>query len=403
MARRSILSQTSAPVVIALEANGMGRGVRPRRLVRPYLRGIGRLAGLLDGLESRRVLVVLDEPAAEACGVEPALLAALEGRLFLMFTRFSPYPTLPEVTEAVGVLKDSKADTIIAVGGGTAIDVAKLAALAAAQENCRAESLISPVRPATTPIIAVPTTSGTGADTTHFSALYLPEGKVSVAHPSMRPAAAIVDPQLTASMPPYLTACTGLDALCQAIESLWAVGSTDQSACYARRALRLSLEHLPVAVAQGTPQSRRGMAIAAHLAGRAIDISKTTACHAMSYELTGRHGIPHGHAVAMLLPALLRYNSEVGRTDCHDSRGPEHTRQAIAGICRALGAETAEQAAANFTKLLGELGCAACLQDAGVTGVDVGALVEAVNAERSSNNPRRLNAEACRGIFTSIS
>jgi alcohol dehydrogenase class IV len=402
MARRTLVSQASTPVVMDASAERRGRAVQPALTVRHYLNRIEQLAPLLNGLEARRVLVVLDEPAAKACGVEPMLLAALEGRLFLMFTRFSPYPTLPEVTEAVGVLKDSKADTIIAVGGGTAIDVAKLAALAAAQDTCKAESLTSPVHPATTTIIAVPTTSGTGADTTHFSALYLPDGKVSVAHPSMRPHVAIVDPQLTASMPPYLTACTGLDALCQAIESLWAVGSNDQSTRYAQRALRLSLEHLPVAVHKGTPQSRRGMAIAAHLAGRAIDISKTTACHAMSYELTGQHGVPHGHAVAMLLPALLRYNSQVTRADSCDPRGPGHTRQVIEGLCTALGAQTPEAAADRFTRLLGELGCATCLREANVAGVDVEALVGAVNAERSSNNPRRLNADVCREIFTSI-
>lgn len=334
----------------------------------------------------------------------PALQEALAGRPHQFVTDFSPYPSLSEVLATAKACGELQADGLLAIGGGSAIDLSKLAAVTAPLGASAAVYLRKSSAPPGTalPVIAAPTTAGTGAEVTHFAALYLDTGKVSVADPRMRPRVGIVDPVLTASMPADLTAATGLDALCQAVESTWSVGSTDVSMRYAERALRLCLQWLPKAVHHSTAKSRRAMAVAAHLAGRAINISKTTACHAMSYELTGRFGLLHGHAVAVTLAAMLRYNAGVTSDDTVDPRGAVHTMRAIRIIVRAFGAGTVNAAADAITSLVRGLNLPTRLSDVGVKPQDIHGLVSAVNTERLSNNPRLMSPEVVRGIFESI-
>src|SRR5262249_51347864 len=136
------------------------------------------------------------------------------------------------------------------------------------------------------PLVAIPTTAGSGSEATPFAVLYVGHVKHSIAGPAMLPDVAIVDPSLTDSMSPALTAVTGMDAFSQAVESYWCIHSTERSKAYARRAIALVLEHLEVAVTAPREENRRAMSKAAHLAGRAIAITKTTGAHALSYPLT---------------------------------------------------------------------------------------------------------------------
>src|SRR5207248_4789041 len=126
--------------------------------------------------------------------------------------------------------------------------------------------------------------------------------KYSVCHEFLLPDIAIVDPILTHKMSPRLTAITGMDALSQAIESYWSIHSTEESKGYAREAIRIIVDQLPKAVNEPTNDSRLAMARASHLAGKAINVTRTTAPHALSYALTSRFGVPHGQAVSLTLP-----------------------------------------------------------------------------------------------------
>src|SRR5690606_25840825 len=136
------------------------------------------------------------------------------------------------------------------------------------------------------PLLAVPTTAGTGSEATHFAVVYIDGVKHSLAHPLLRPDLVILDPLLTYAMPPGLTAATGLDALSQGIEALWAVGATTKSVGYAARAVELAAGALETAVIAPDRTARRAMMEAAHASGLAIDISKTTAPHALSYAIS---------------------------------------------------------------------------------------------------------------------
>ena len=355
---------------------------------------IGSLDGLGDGLRSmgaRRICFVICHDAVEAAGLGALLDEQLQGFACVHFDAFTPNPTSGEAAAAARVAAGHDADTLLALGGGSAIDVAKVAALACRMPDridamARGEGVLA-ADPA--PLVAIPTTSGTGSESTHFAVIYVDGRKVSVAHPRLRPTAAVLDGRLHRAMPARLAAVTGLDALAQAMESLWAVGSTERSAAQARQAGALIRRHLVPSVCSAARAHRDGMMIGAHLAGRAINISKTTAAHAMSYQLTKRFGLPHGLAVVLTLGALAAQNARTGATDCIDPRGVEHVRSRTRDAAGFLDVEPAGLTV-RIAGLLRDLGLPASLQEAGVPRAALAELATTVDPVRLGNNPRRL-------------
>jgi alcohol dehydrogenase class IV len=253
------------------------------------------------------------------------------------------------------------------------------------------------------PTISIPTTAGSGAEATHFAVVYVGTVKHSVAHCHMLPTVALVDPDLTYSLPPLITAVTGLDAFAQAVESYWSVQSTPESRADASRAVRLVLEHFVTAVKAPTPQARHAMSTAAYLAGRAINRTKTTGAHAMAYPLTAMFGVPHGHAVSLTLGALLVYNSQVTDEDVADSRGAAHVREAIAELLALLGCRTPEEGRVRIAGLMREVGVATTLSELRIRRHrDIEHVVGNVNAERMGNNPRLMTDASVRTLLQSV-
>ena len=250
------------------------------------------------------------------------------------------------------------------------------------------------IRQPCVPLVAVPTTSGSGSEATHFAVVYIERKKYSVAHRSLRPSVAIVDPLLTYGLSPRLTAIAGMDALCQAIESLWSVGSCAESESWASEAVTLIMAILEVAVLKPTPASRESMSRAAHLAGKAIDITKTTAPHALSYALTTEYGIPHGHAVALTLGSLLEFNFNVSDENSNDSRGASHVREVLKTICSLMGARDCAESRESIGRLMDSIGLETHLGPLGITTPLMCATLAArVNPERLANNPRLATRE----------
>jgi alcohol dehydrogenase class IV len=253
------------------------------------------------------------------------------------------------------------------------------------------------------PVIAVPTTSGTGSEATHFAAVFIGNCKYSVAHRSMLPVGAIIDPELTYSMSPETTAVTGLDAFSQAVESMWSVNATESSRHSARQAIRLALDHLPTAVNRPSPSARFGMSKAAHLAGIAINVTKTTAPHAISYIMTSRFGLPHGHAVALTLGPFLEYNSQATSDDVTHPGGAEEVHRSIAELNHLLGCSNAIASRKRITELIESLNLPTRLRDVGIhTSAQRQMIAEGVNLERLANNPRVLSERALNEILEEI-
>ncbi len=363
------------------------------------------LGALLDELRAESVFLVADATGYEASGASAILEPILRGRLAGRFDVNEPNPQWQGVLDCARALGEAGTGAILAVGGGTAMDVAKLGNWLAAQ-SAEPEAVLEnpPEQPeAAPPVIAVPTTAGSGSEATQFAVVYRDGEKHSVAHASLRPAAAIVDPALTANLPKLLSAHSGLDALCQAIESIWSIHATEDSLAPARAALVLTWQNLEAVVNEPTPVARSAMAWGAHLAGQAINLTQTTAPHALSYTLTSAFGIPHGSAVALTLGPMLAFNANLNEDDCADPRGPEAARSRLALICETLGAANPAEACALFQKKVEAVDCPASLSAAGVTdAAEVEQICARVNLQRLANNPRRLTAADIRELLERI-
>ncbi|MBR5839879.1 MAG: phosphonoacetaldehyde reductase [Victivallales bacterium] len=219
------------------------------------------------------------------------------------FVDFSPNPLYEQVVEGVKVFNENKCDMVVAVGGGSAIDVAKCIKL-----YCRMESSTDFLRqtPYDTeiPLVAIPTTAGTGSESTRHAVIYRDGVKQSISHLSIRPDIAVLEPSLLDTLPDYQRKCAMLDALCQAVESWWSVRSTDESVEYSRQAVELIRDNWRKYIFNKSREAAAAVMLAANYSGKAIDITTTTAPHAMSYKLSSLYRIPHGHAVALcMLPA----------------------------------------------------------------------------------------------------
>ena len=268
-------------------------------------------------------------------------------------------PTLASVAAVASQCGPPGGELFVALGGGSVIDTTKSVAAMIGSERSIGELLRDPTGMRAAPMIAIPTTAGSGSEVTPTATLWddSEARKFSLAGPALFPRAAIVDPDVTLSLPPDQVAATGLDALAQAVEGAWAVGASEESAGFALAAAERLYAHLVRRHRDPADAERRAqVSLGALLAGIAIAHSRTTAAHAISYPLTARWGVPHGHACALSLGALLRFNASLGVADCQDLRGPDHVTRVINRLVTALHATGTEQAAAHLDSLVPLLG-----------------------------------------------
>lgn len=350
---------------------------------------VRRLPSLVRELGAERVLLVCGRRSFERSGaamVLPDLEAEAE---VVRFSDYSPNTSIQDVERGLVVLRRVRPDLVLAVGGGSSLDLAKL--LCAFEEvssdlpaTVRAAEKVISRRPG---LVLVPTTSGSGSEATHFAVVYVDEQKHSIAGPGMLPDQVVLDPELTRSGPAHVRATSGIDAVCQAIESMWAVGGTSESREHARLGLALSLDHLEAFVDDPQPEAARGMCLGSHFAGCAINISKTTAAHALSYALTLRHGITHGHAVALTLGHFIEAHVTTDPHDLQPDIDPRVHEQAMKQVLAALGASDGPSACERFQGLLSRVGLDTSLSSLGVPRGELADLAASVNVERLGNNP----------------
>ncbi len=311
---------------------------------------------------------------------------------FVQFNDFRENPLLSDAQRGIELYNKSGCDFIVAVGGGSVIDMAKIISCMTANNDI--ESIVKGVGKVSCrgpKLVVAPTTSGTGSEATHFAVLYIGKSKYSLASEYLLPDYVILDPQLTFSTPKYITATTGLDAFSQALESYWSINSNEESLNYASEAMALAVENLPNAVNINAEDARRAMMKASFLAGKAINITKTTAPHAMSYTFTSYHDLPHGHAVALTLPFFLKYNYSLTSEECNDSRGVAFVKGQIDKLITLLGAKDIDDAVAKLKLFIESLGVEIDYKKLGLTDSDLQRAVNNVNLQRLKNNPRRLN------------
>ena len=302
------------------------------------------------------------------------------------FSNFKPNPLYESVVEGVRLFKEKECDTIIAVGGGSAMDVAKCIKLYS-NMNDDENYLKQTIVPNEIPLLAVPTTAGTGSEATRYAVIYYNGEKQSVADYSCIPSVVLMDPSVLETLPEYQKKSTMLDALCHAIESFWSVNSTEESREFSKTAIQMILSNKD-AYLSNEENGNAAMLKAADIAGKAINITQTTAGHAMCYKLTSLYGIAHGHAAALcvcrLFPFMVRHTEK-----CIDHRGEDFLKDIFAQIASAMGCENADQACTKFCDIFDSLG----LSVPKAEEKDFDILKNSVNPTRLKNNPVGLTIE----------
>lgn len=291
-----------------------------------------------------------------------AIISSLASHV-IHFTDYTPNPRLEDAENAAKI----ECDVILSAGGGSAIDVGKYAKL----KNAHVK------------LTVIPTTAGSGSEATRFAVIYENGKKLSLTDDNMIPEYVMFDPELLLYMPEYVKKSSALDALSHAIESYWSVNANSESLKYSHEALSTitrMLENYPYSYDYETMQR------SAYIAGKAINISQTTAGHAMSYKLTGIFGIAHGHATALCNRVLLRYLVSNTRLE------------ALKDIAHSMNCESPDEAAEKYQRIVERMNIEVPSADED----NINELVKSVNPERLKNFPVSLDESKIREIYQEI-
>jgi alcohol dehydrogenase class IV len=352
---------------------------------------LARLADELIEAGTERVLLVTGRRSFTESGAEAQLTRLGEHADVRRWSDVSPNTDSSELLAGLAIVDEFEPDYILGVGGGSVMDMAKL--LCAYPSDLAHDALLeridsgSPLGERTVGLGLAPTTSGSGSEATHFAVVYIGEAKYSVAGPVLRADTVALDPAFTTSGSAHQRATSGMDAVCQAIESRWASGATRRSRRYADFAMKLLLPSIRPFVA-GDDTHAAAMQLGSHLAGRAIDISKTTAAHALSYAITKRYGVDHGNAAALTLGHFIEDHVTADDSRLQDSVSMQDHGESLHRITALLGAADGPGARSAFIRLLDDLGLPSNLSMVGAGGAEeLADMAASVNVQRLGNNP----------------
>ncbi len=352
-----------------------------------------RITELLESYRTKRIFLV--------CGKSFQRSAAMgilrnTGVPITLFDRFSVNPNYEELCAGTALFLANDCDLILACGGGSAMDTAKCIRLFS-QMPQGADYLQQAYPEVCVPLIAVPTTAGTGSESTRFAVIYRDGEKQSVDGALALPSDVILDASFLSMLPFFQKACTMLDALCQAIESWWSVHATQESIALAEQAIR-SICTAMDGYLNNTADGNEKMLIAANIAGQAIHLTRTTAPHAMSYKLTKCYGFPHGQSVALALVRVWAWMIQ-NADACVDPRGADYLFGQLDQIAAALGCDSQQSAVEQLDRLVRKLDL---VQPIPYQSGDAQMLARAVNVQRLGNHPVSLTTEVLEQLYTQI-
>lgn len=363
------------------------------------------LAGVVKRLGFNKALVVTDKGLMKF-GVAQMVIDELDKSSiqYEIFDDVKPNPTVTNVKEGIAACKKAGADFIIAIGGGSAMDTAKGVGIVC--NNPEFSDIVSLEGVADTkkkslPIIALPTTAGTAAETTINYVIIDEENhkKMVCVDPNDIPVVAIVDAELMYSLPKSLTASTGMDAMTHAIEGYITKAAWEMSDMFEIKAIEMIYKYLPLAVNEPqNPEGRNGMAVAQYIAGMAFSNVGLGVDHGMAHPLSALHDVPHGVACAMLLPVVMRFNAPAAKGKyveiakaCGVYENGMSIDEAVDAACKAI------------EDLSKRVGIPQHLTDLGITEADIPTLAEqAINDVCTPGNPREVTKEDIISIYKQI-
>ena len=367
------------------------------------INGIATLPDILKEVGCKKLFLVIDS-SYPFLNIKDAI-EALPVEEKVKFSDFTPNPLYEQVCNGIELLKTSHCDTILAVGGGSAIDVAKCIKLAVLAEEGNAAiipPLVSqrlPIEGSKIPFIAIPTTAGTGSESTHNAVMYYEGAKQTVTNDGVLPDYAVLEPSVLKTLPLYQKKCTMMDALCQGIESWWSVNSTEESYEYSSKTVELIMANWRKYIFENDEEAAAQIMLAANYGGRAINITQTTAAHAFSYKITSLYKLPHGHAVAVGLPVIWEYMLEnMGK--CIDVRGQEYLNDIFNQIAHAMCCETPSEAITLFRQMMLDMDLKNPLS--GDRKKELEVLSTSVNPVRLKNNPIGIDSQTAKRLYSFI-
>ena len=363
------------------------------------------LPGVVKRLGFKKALVVTDKGLMQF-GVAKMVLDVMDeaGIAYEIFDDVKPNPTVTNVKNGIEDCKKAEADFIVAIGGGSSMDTAK--GIGIVVNNPEFSDIISLEGVADTkkkslPIIALPTTAGTAAETT-INYVIIDESrqaKMVCVDPNDIPCVAIIDAELMYSLPKSLTAATGMDAMTHAIEGLITKAAWELSDMFEVKAIEMIYKYLPLAVDEPkNPKGRDGMAVAQYVAGMAFSNVGLGVDHGMAHPLSALFDVPHGVACAMLLPTVMRFNMPAAL-------------EKYTEIAKACGVwkdgmskeEAAEAACKAIEDLSARVGTNKRLTDLGITEKDIDALADqAINDVCTPGNPRTVTRDDIVSLYKQI-
>ena len=349
--------------------------------------GIGARNRVPSLIHARKTLLVTTEGAIKRGTINEVLKRSTKS-IACSFDRVKSHYSLQEIDAYASELNENRYECILAIGGGSVIDTAKCFSILINAPNLSLLKLVTDssqamsIRPI--PIIAVPTTSGSGSEVTPFATVWnhAEKKKHSLSIDSVMPHSAVIDPSLTLSLPIRETLSSGLDAISHAFESIWNVNATPKTLSVATQALRLGLDSITKVSANPRDlNSRTAMSKTSLLGGIAISHTRTAFAHSASYPLTTHLGIDHGFACSIFLPAILNFNSV---TD--DGR--------LAKLAQDLGHGDVDHLSDFLHKILEKLRLKQYLKEFDLSRPRLENLKnEMINSERADNNMRKTNAD----------
>lgn len=363
------------------------------------------LPEVIQRLGKKKALVVTDKGLIQF-GVAKMVTDVLDEAAvaYDVFSEVKPNPTVKNVQDGVAAFKASGADLLVAIGGGSAMDTAKgIGIVVANPEFADVVSLegCAPTKNKSVPMVALPTTAGTAAETTINYVIIDEEKKKKMVcvDPNDIPAVAMIDTELMYSLPRGLTAATGMDALTHAIEGYITKGAWEMSDMFEIEAIRMISRYLPVAVDEPqNPEGRNGMAVAQYIAGMAFSNVGLGLVHGMAHPMGSLFDVPHGVANALLLPTVMEYNMP----ECIDKY--PRIAEAMGVDIKGLTPQEASQAAVDAVRALAiRVGIPQHLSDLGIKESDIPALAEQAIADVCTpGNPRECSLEDIKALYRQV-
>ena len=348
----------------------------------------------------KKILVFAGKISFVNSGAKEQLEKILEKKKYKLIFKNLALPDICELENFIFEINNFIPDLIIAVGGGAVLDLAKIANNLYNEKNLKEKIKKNnyKIHKNLCPLIAIPTTAGSGAEATSNAVIYIEKIKYSIEGDLIKPNYIIIDPNLILSTPKMIAAASGMDAIAQALESLLSKKSTSKSVEFSRNSLEFSLNFFENHINNKNFETAYKMSLAALNAGKAINISKTTAPHALSYPITSYFGIKHGHAVSLTLSDFLNYNFK----NLGYAKTNFDLKERYKIIFKIFKVNSINELENKIKKIASNVGLTLKLSELNILKKsDLSLILKNINAQRLANNPVDINLNQIEKILIS--